>query len=179
MTPDEILKAIDALPESERADLMAQLNARYPQASPRRQLEMLPTGSTFPVDLVLTFDGGSRGNPGPAYGSFGLAFAGEKPKITRLEFGSLTNNEAEYQTLIRGVKSLLQKLGEREMDPGLLVLEIRGDSALVINQLKGEWKVKEPRMGELRDAARALLRRFKAVRFTQQPRARSVELLGH
>jgi ribonuclease HI len=58
-------------------------------------------------------------------------------------------------------------------------VEIRGDSALVINQLQGRWKAKEARMAERRDRGRELLRRFGSVTLKAQPRAESVKVLGH
>lgn len=179
MTPEEILRAIASLPEDDRRGLLARLNSLYPADSTPRQLDLLSRPASAAPDVILTFDGGSRGNPGPAYGSFALSFAGGPPRVTRLNFGVLTNNEAEYQTLILALNALLEQLASRSRNPAQTNVEVRGDSALVINQLKGEWKAKEPRMRELRDAAQSLLGRFSGVRLVQHPRTKSVDLLGH
>jgi ribonuclease HI len=131
-------------------------------------------------DYILVFDGGSRGNPGAAYGSFRLHRRGGRPDSpTRLRFGRGTNNEAEYWSLIAGLESLLALLTEAGNAAAEVRLEVRGDSQLVIRQLEGSWKAKEPRMRRLRDRALNLLRRFASVRLTHQDRSRSLAVLGH
>lgn len=130
--------------------------------------------------LVLHFDGGSRGNPGPGYGSFVLLEDGHERRRRRLSLGPcLTNNEAEYEALIAGLQDAATWLQARGRDPAQVQLEVRGDSQLVIRQLRGTWKAREPRMAALRDRALALLRRFGTHRLVQVPRRRTVELLGH
>jgi ribonuclease HI len=130
--------------------------------------------------LILHFDGGSRGNPGPGYGSYVL-LRGRREVLRRArEFGpSLTNNEAEYEALLAGLADALKWLQREGIDPGHVTLEVRGDSQLVIRQLQGVWKAREPRMAALRDRALALLRRFGRYDLRQVPRRRSVEVLGH
>ncbi len=135
---------------------------------------------TQKVDYTLVFDGGSRGNPGPTYGSFRLQRTGQRPNAARrLSFGRGTNNEAEYQALIAGVQSLLDFLAVTRVDPRTVRLEVRGDSLLVLRQLDGSWKAREPRMRALRDEARRLLDCFASVRLTHQDRGRSLAVLGH
>ena len=113
------------------------------------------------ADYTLVFDGGSRGNPGTTYGSFRLQRSGQRPSAARrLAFGRGTNNEAEYQALIVGIQSLLDSLSAEHLDPQTVRLEVRGDSLLVLRQLDGSWKAREPRMRVLRDEARRLLDRF-------------------
>jgi len=132
------------------------------------------------TDYILVFDGGSQGNPGPSYGSY--RFGPKKGKLgnpKRLDLGRGTNNEAEYATLIAGVRAVLDDLRGRRTRPSMVKLEIRGDSQLVIRQLEGAWKAKDARMRDFRDEARSLLSAFAAVRYTHQPRSRSVRLLGH
>lgn len=175
MKPGEILRAIAGLTESERRRLLANLGKRYPA-----QVEPTPSATaTDAADVIVTFDGGSRGNPGPGYGSFALSFGGGGPEVSRLTFGRLTNNEAEYRTLIGALEALLDHLKRRGLDSSEITLEIRGDSALVIQQVKGEWQVKEPRLRALRDSARTLLGRFRAARLVHSPRAGAVKLFGH
>ena len=131
-------------------------------------------------DYILVFDGGSRGNPGAAYGSFRLHRRGGRPASpARLRFGRGTNNEAEYWSLIAGLESLLALLTEAGNAAADVRLEVRGDSQLVIRQLEGSWKAKEPRMRRLRDRALNLLRRFASVRLIHQDRSRSLAVLGH
>ena len=52
-----------------------------------------------------------------------------------------TNNEAEYAALVKGLKYLIQLK--------LLIANIYSDSELVVKQIKGEYRVKHPRMQEL------------------------------
>jgi ribonuclease HI len=130
--------------------------------------------------LILHFDGGSRGNPGPGYGSYHLSRDGEVIRLRHLRLGPwMTNNEAEYEALIAGLNEALGWLERQGLDPKGEAIEVRGDSQLVIRQLQGAWKAREPRMAALRDRALALLRRFGRYTLRQVPRARSVELLGH
>lgn len=128
---------------------------------------------------ILHFDGGSRGNPGPGYGSFVLLLNGRELLRKHCEFGRKTNNEAEYLSLIRGLEETLKALQAQGVDPAQETLEVRGDSQLVLSQVRGNWKVREPRMGVLRDQALKLLARFGRYSLVQVPRSKSVELLGH
>jgi ribonuclease HI len=179
MSVQRLLEQIAALPETDRADLLRRLDEVYAARPPVRQMGLgLETGEwSEPPDYLLVFDGGSQGNPGVGYGSYALFEGGRPGRPERLSFpGSLTNNEAEYQTLLAGLRDLLDRLGERASAASL---EVRGDSALVLQQIQGNWKAKDERMRSLRDEARVLLRRFGRWRMVQQPREDSVRVLGH
>jgi probable phosphoglycerate mutase len=92
--------------------------------------------------FVITADGGSRGNPGAA--AFG-AVVYENDKIVKeigAAIGVASNNVAEYQGLIAGLKAV------NEIDPKATIL-VKMDSKLVIEQMSGRWKVKHPNMKEL------------------------------
>jgi ribonuclease HI len=131
-------------------------------------------------EYILVFDGGSKGNPGLSYGSFRIQEKGRKPfRPVRLEFGRGTNNEAEYKSLIAGLEALIAKIESEDIDPSACLVEVRGDSQLVLNQLSGDWKVKNLRMRRLWDQAQELLSRFKEQRLRHQSRNRTVEILGH
>jgi probable phosphoglycerate mutase len=177
MTPQEILEAIAALSEAERRDLLSRLREIY-EAPPRAQPLGLGLGQwEGPADFVIVFDGGSQGNPGPGYGSYAIAPANAPGQITRLTFAEpMTNNEAEYRTLLAALRDLLGRLGAQA---GESTLEVRGDSQLVIEQVSGNWKARDERMRALRDEARRLLNQFKNRRLVSQPRADTVRVLGH
>lgn len=134
-----------------------------------------------PPDYILTFDGGSRGNPGWGYGSYAVTRVQDgRQCLKRLELGDgYTNNEAEYDTLLAGLQDLIQRIEKAGRRPEEFVLEVRGDSALVISQLQGKWKAREARMKERRDHCLHLLHRFGAVELKTQPREESVRILGH
>ena len=131
-----------------------------------------------PIEII--FDGGSRGNPGFGYGSYALRWPGMPEQIVKLRFGNhVTNNEAEYDTLIAALEAVLRRLQDQGAAPATARLDIRGDSLLVINQVLGKWQCKEEKLQARRDRVRQLLQRFGPWRLTHHGRARSVEVLGH
>ena len=103
--------------------------------------------------LTLEFDGGSRGNPGPA-GIGVVVRAGDgTPLVTLGRFiGRATNNVAEYRALI----TALQKA--REL--GAKKVVVRGDSELVVKQMKGEYRVKNEALRDLYEEAQSILAQF-------------------
>lgn len=119
-------------------------------------------------EATLYFDGGSRGNPGPA----GFGFVLERPDGEGLasggeSIGSATNNVAEYRGLIAGLT--------RALELGVSRLAVYGDSKLVIEQMKGTWRVRAAGLQDLHAEARALARRFAEVRFAHVRRAGNAE----
>ena len=113
--------------------------------------------------LTLQFDGGSRGNPGPAGIGVVVAAADGTPLVTLGRFiGRATNNVAEYRALITAMQEA-KKLGATKVI-------IRGDSELVIKQMTGVYRVKNPDMKVLYDEAQAILRTFAAAKFTHNLR---------
>lgn len=165
---------------AELGELPEQVPAPVTDAS---QLELLSFGSKDSrlPDYILVFDGGSRGNPGQGYGSYAITRVRDgAQRLERLEFGDeYTNNEAEYDSLIEALQDLVQRIEQGDRQPEEFVLEVRGDSALVMNQLRGTWKAKEPRMRVRRNRCRGLLGRFGETVLTLQPREESVRILGH
>lgn len=103
--------------------------------------------------LTLEFDGGSRGNPGPAGIGVVVRAQDNTPLVTLGRFiGRATNNVAEYRALITAMEEA-KKLGARK-------IVIRGDSELVIKQMRGEYRVKHPDMRQLYDEAQFILHQF-------------------
>ncbi len=130
--------------------------------------------------IEVVFDGGSRGNPGQGYGSYELRWPGNPPQVVKLRFGDqMTNNEAEYDTLIGALEAILKRLQESGAATNTARVEIRGDSLLVINQVHGRWQCKEARMQTRRDQIRKQLQRFGHWSLTHHDRANSVRVLGH
>ena len=133
--------------------------------------------SSEPRAYEVVFDGGSLGNPGKGYGSFELRSPTGKTIQEQLTFGDqVTNNQAEYLTLISSLERLLGLLGERAQRVRLIV---RGDSQLVIRQLQGTWKVRSPELKPLHTQVVELLRQFGSWELVWQPRRESVKVLGH
>ncbi len=101
------------------------------------------------------FDGAARGNPGEAGAGACLVDEDEKLVWECAEYlGERTNNEAEYH-------ALLLLLGEMRRR-GLFETPVFGDSRLVIKQVLGKWKVREPRLKPLAEKAKELVRTLRA-----------------
>ena len=85
---------------------------------------------------TLYFDGCSKGNPGMS-GAGAVLYDEQLVEIwSNAQFvgNRSTNNEAEYTGLLIGLR--------KSVDLGVGHLLVRGDSQLIIRQLKGEYKVK-------------------------------------
>jgi ribonuclease HI len=96
--------------------------------------------------LRLFTDGAARGNPGPA----GLGVVIEDDQGLRLRglcryIGKATNNQAEYLAVIEGLRAVEEWKPDR--------LEVYLDSKLVVEQLGGRWRVKEPALRPLHHQA--------------------------
>jgi len=173
----EVWNSIRSLPDNDQRWLFAQL-VDWPPF--QRLLASPEKGAGHVWEPVVVFDGGSRGNPGPGYGSYALLFADHRPQVVHLEFEEeMTNNEAEYEALICALEDLRGRLMAMEGDPQHCEVTVRGDSQLVINQVTGAWKAREPRMLQRRDRVRQLLRSFGSVSFQQERREKIEEVLGH
>jgi ribonuclease HI len=125
-----------------------------------------------PVDeLLLYCDGGARGNPGPAaIGAVVFDATLDPPALLASVseyIGIATNNVAEYKALIAGLEAVAH-LHAR-------VMHVRADSLLVINQLRGRWKVKHANMLPLYAEARGLLAAYDVVDLQHVPRAENAE----
>ena len=112
--------------------------------------------SSDDVDWVATFDGASRGNPGPAAVGAALTRNGDRIDTAHRTIGTTTNNVAEY----RALEATLELAAEN----GVSSLTVRGDSQLVIKQVTGEWNANE-KLGRLRDGIRNQLTAFADVEF--------------
>jgi ribonuclease HI len=183
---EETLSLILALPKAERArlfDMMARepALARYMMPPRSRQLSFeTPDEFDGAPDYVIVFDGGSEGNPGFGYGSYAVIARDGRQRVRRLDFGDdMTSNEAEYDTLIAVLEDVSERVEASGKRPADFTIEVRGDSNLVLRQVRGEWKAKNERMRHRRDIVRSLLSRFGGYRLVEQPREESVKVLGH
>lgn len=88
--------------------------------------------------IIVYTDGGSRNNPGSAAVGVYIETLGKKYGEC---IGVKTNNEAEYQALIFGLKKIKQLVGKEESKN--YEIECRLDSELVVKQLNHEYKLKE------------------------------------
>lgn len=136
--------------------------------------------STPITPYVVTFDGGADPNPGKGYGSFHISSPTGRELLERLDFSDngqkMTNNQAEYRTLIGALKHLQRLLAERGPVEHVRVI---GDSQLVINQVTGAWKVRQEDLKPLQAEVVQLGAQFGSIEFRWHRREHSVRLLGH
>ncbi|MEU0884790.1 bifunctional RNase H/acid phosphatase [Lentzea sp. NPDC005914] len=119
------------------------------------------------MKVIVEADGGSRGNPGPAgYGAVVRdKLTGETLAERKGFIGVATNNVAEYQGLIAGLRAA------QELNAESVV--VRMDSKLVVEQMSGRWKIKHPSMQPLAREAQGLARAFGAISYEWIPRERN------
>src|SRR5205823_11173578 len=106
-----------------------------------------------PTYLIAHTDGGARGNPGPAgYGVVIHDAQGNKVAALSQYLGHQTNNFAEYQALIGAL--------EYAVAHRLKALKVISDSELMVRQIKGIYKVKDPTLRDLHGRASQLIRQL-------------------
>jgi ribonuclease HI len=112
----------------------------------------------------LFCDGASRGNPGPAGAGAVLSNPlGEIAAQLACYLGETTNNVAEYQALLLGLREAV-RLGAKK-------LQIFADSELLVRQLSGQYRVKAPHLLPLWRLAKTELQNFEAYTVSHVPRA--------
>lgn len=169
--PKELLRSVyrnldfgavlDEFPEMDREDIkdfFRDIESRFPDSH-----EHEPEGTIRPEDhcggaaeeVALYFDGGSRGNPGPAGCGYVIASPlGVELARGKKYLGNQTNNVAEYEGLVTGLNAALRMGAKR--------ITIKSDSQLVVFQLQGRYRVKAANLKPLYEQAKALLSRFQS-----------------
>jgi len=118
--------------------------------------------------LVAHIDGGARGNPGPA--GYGVVIQDEKGKnVASLSeyLGHRTNNYAEYSGLLAAL--------QYAVDHGHKSLKVISDSELMVRQLRGQYKVKNPTLIELHRRAKELIAKLEAFEIGHVLRSKNRE----
>lgn len=97
----------------------------------------------FAVELSIYTDGGSKGNPGPS--AIGIAFIQGSSVIYtyREDIGEATNNTAEYRALLKAYELMKYNSGLHNKIKGATTINFYSDSLLMVEQLKGNYKVKQ------------------------------------
>jgi len=118
------------------------------------------------VSAVAYIDGGARGNPGPA--GFGVRI--EQPDGTLVDefsesIGTATNNVAEYRGLLAALE-WARAHGQRD-------LHVRSDSLLLVQQMRGNYKVKNAGLQPLHARASLLAAEIGNVTFEHVGRAKN------
>lgn len=120
----------------------------------------VPPGPLFKIQ----FDGGSRGNPGIAGSGCVLYEPNMCVRATDSTFMQhATNNVAEYTALLIGLRLAVHH--------GVDDLVIEGDSKLVVEQVRGAWKVNHPTLASIHRQIREVLERFRYATIRHIPRA--------
>lgn len=119
-------------------------------------------------DLIIYSDGGSRGNPGPAALGFLIQNQSGGTLFKEGRFiGITTNNTAEYQAVTAALTKALQ-FKSREVVCYL-------DSELVVKQLNGQYRVKNPRIIVYYNNLKKIISLFSKVQFKHIPREKNHE----
>ncbi len=126
--------------------------------------------------VIIYTDGGARGNPGPAGAGWVIIDDAPPTGSERLLLKSKkflgerqTNNWAEYEAVALALAEAKRHgLGGRS-------IEVRMDSKLVVEQIMGNWKIKEPSLKPQAAKVRELLRDFPDYRFVHIPREENSE----
>jgi ribonuclease HI len=109
------------------------------------------------------FDGAARGNPGPAAVGWAVVTSDGVVAEGGERVGRATNNQAEYAALVRALEAAAELGFER--------VDVRGDSELVVRQVRGEYDTNDPELRERRVTVRELLERFEEWSLEHVPRS--------
>ena len=108
-------------------------------------------------------DGASRGNPGPsAIGVSVLDASGNEIATASESIGIATNNVAEYRALIRAVEMMVELRAQE--------VEFLLDSELIVKQMNGDYRVRNPKMQDLHAEATRGLGRISKTTLRHIPR---------
>ncbi len=122
-----------------------------------------------PGPAHIYVDGGSRNNPGPSAIAFLIKSPDEKTTIAKKAkyIGRATNNIAEYTAVLESLS--------RAHELGIRVILVRSDSDLVVKQLSGRYRVKNPKLRDLYAACKQKIDGFDRFRIEHIPRDRNKE----
>jgi ribonuclease HI len=125
--------------------------------------EKLADPAAHPQEVKVFGDGGSRGNPGPSASGFVILDLEDNVLVDRgVYLGVTTNNQAEYTALKLALEECL-KMGVKRA-------QVYMDSLLVVNQIKGTFKVRNRDLWPIHDAIKQLIPKFNEITFSHVPR---------
>jgi ribonuclease HI len=119
--------------------------------------------------LVVHTDGGSRGNPGLSAIGFIIEEQGKTVYSYGKPIGIGTNNQAEYEAVAESLRWIVKKFHEK----GEIVnISFFLDSLLVVQQLKGLFKIKHPDLRSRANVIHTLIQKTGGeVTFAHVPRS--------
>src|SRR5581483_254196 len=119
--------------------------------------------SIHPDEVKIFADGGSRGNPDPSASGFVILDLEDNVLVDKgVYLGVTTNNQAEYSALKLALEEAV-KMGVRQV-------QVYMDSLLVVNQIKGTFKVRNRDLWPIHDAIKQLIPKFREITFSHVPR---------
>ena len=126
-------------------------------------VEKQQTAGSAPEMVKIFADGGSRGNPGPSASGYAVLTMDDTQIFGEgVYLGTATNNQAEYTALKLGLEKAYA-LGAREVSVFM-------DSLLVINQMKGIYKVRNKDLWPIHSAIKTQAGKFRKITYTHVPR---------
>jgi ribonuclease HI len=117
---------------------------------------------------IINTDGGARGNPGPA--GIGVVIknqAGQRLYARGAYIGETTNNVAEYTALVKALQEAKRL--------GATAVKVHMDSELIVKQMQGVYKIKQPALQELANTVLKLLKEFTQSSFVHVRRELNAE----
>ncbi|MDR4496671.1 MAG: ribonuclease HI family protein [Candidatus Scalindua sp.] len=133
-----------------------------PIPSPQDSVDVHSTAKKFDT-LFINIDGASRGNPGKSGIGVAIFDKNLKPVKEVCEYiGTATNNVSEYKALILGVKEAIKFHPQETL--------FKSDSELLVKQIKGEYRVKNPHLMYLFSDVQGLLKKLPKWRIEHIPR---------
>jgi ribonuclease HI len=118
--------------------------------------------------LIVACDGAARGNPGPAgIGAVLSDEAGRTLATIARGIGPATNNVAEYRACLEGLRLAAEHGARRVL--------VRSDSRLLVEQLSGRFRVKNPTLIRLHEEVRRLVSVFEDAAFEHIPREENTD----
>ncbi|MDQ1406129.1 MAG: ribonuclease [Acidobacteriaceae bacterium] len=127
-----------------------------------------PEAKSRPAPFQANIDGGSRGNPGPA--SYGVVLRNERGEIVaklKKYIGRMTNNVAEYYGLIAAL--------DYAQSNGIRALRVESDSELLVQQMRGHYKVRSVDLRPLFERAKKMSQTFESFRIDHVYREQNAE----
>ena len=124
---------------------------------------VVQSGEPHPEEVKLFGDGGSRGNPGPSASGFVILDMEDTVLVDKgVYLGITTNNQAEYTSLKLGLEEALHM--------GVRRIHVYMDSLLVVNQMKGIFKIKNRDLWPIHQAIKDMAEKFEEISFSHVPR---------
>jgi quercetin dioxygenase-like cupin family protein/ribonuclease HI len=131
------------------------------------------------MELLVAFDGGTRGATAQGFGRYLVQAPGRKAIVKSVEFDvNYSPAQSQYESLVEGLRYIAARLEATGRTPQQVQLDIRSDNEAVVNGLLGTMKVKEPALRKRQEQALTLLSNFADWRIEWHSPEESAQLFG-